>query len=157
MSDEPWLNSQAVARVAQVLDSFERLLGRPLIPRLDSPEADAQALFDAPFPVLAHGTQADPVLDYGNRAALALWEMDWSRFTATPSRLTAEPDSREAREKILQTAAEQGYVAHYSGVRISATGRRFRVEELILWRVADSDGNPAGLAATFPRWEFLQP
>ncbi|MGD9786362.1 MAG: MEKHLA domain-containing protein [Sulfuricellaceae bacterium] len=157
MSDEPWLAPQAVIRATQVLDSFERLLGWPLIPRQGNPAADARALFDAPFPVLAHGTQADPVLDYGNRAALALWEMDWPRFTTTPSRLTAEPDSRAAREKILQTAAQQGYVAHYSGVRISATGRRFRVEELILWRVADGDGKRAGLAATFPRWEFLQP
>ncbi len=156
MISAPWLAPQAVARAAQVLDSFERLLGRPLIPRQDSPEADARSLFEAPFPVLAHGTQADPLLDYGNRAALALWEMDWPRFTATPSRLTAEPDSRAAREKILHAAAERGYVAHYSGVRVSATGRRFRVEELILWRVADGGGLAAGLAAAFPRWEFLQ-
>lgn len=155
MNNEPWMNPRAVSRAAHVLDAFERRLGRSLIPRAGSAEADARALFEAAFPVLAHGTEADPILDYGNRLALALWEMDWPRFTATPSRQTAEPDAREAREKVLNTAAQQGYVEHYSGVRVSASGKRFRVEELVLWQVTDATGRPAGLAAMFPRWEFL--
>lgn len=155
MNDEPWMNPRAVSRAAQVLAAFEQRLGRPLIPCTGSAEADAFTLFEAPFPVLAHGTEADPVLDYGNRLALTLWEMDWPRFTATPSRLTAEPDAREAREKVLKTAAQQGYVEHYSGVRVTASGKRFRVEELVLWQVTDASGQAAGLAAMFPRWEFL--
>ncbi len=151
----PWLTPATLARVRDLLDSHERLLGRPLIPRSGDTERDAHTLFHAPFPVLAHGTEADPVLDYGNHAALALWEMDWRRFTATPSRLTAEPDSRDAREAVLRQAAEQGYVTGYRGVRVSASGRRFWVDELVLWRVSDTLGRPAGLAAAFPAWRYL--
>ena len=34
------------------------------------------------------------MLNYGNRAALTLWEMSWEELTRTPSRLTAEPVAR---------------------------------------------------------------
>lgn len=65
----------------------------------------AQALFDAPRVVVSHQTQADPVLCYGNRKALALWEMDLATLTSTPSRLTAEPVERAERQRLLDTGA----------------------------------------------------
>jgi MEKHLA domain len=54
----------------------------------------AEELFAAPFVIVSHDTQADPVLNYGNRAALTLWEMSWEELTRTPSRLTVEPVAR---------------------------------------------------------------
>ena len=53
--------------------------------------ADAKALFEAPFAVLAHGTQPDPIFFYGNATALRLWEMSFEAFTRLPSRMSAEP------------------------------------------------------------------
>lgn len=51
--------------------------------------------------VVSHQTQADPVLCYGNRRALSLWEMDLPTLTSTPSRLTAEPLERAERQRLL--------------------------------------------------------
>jgi len=34
-----------------------------------------QALFEAPFVLISHGTEEDPILNYGNR--LALWLCGW--------------------------------------------------------------------------------
>jgi hypothetical protein len=111
--------------------------------------------FHAPFVLVSHGTESDPVLNYGNRAALALWEMSWEELTRTPSRLTAEAPNREARAKLLEAVARRGFIDDYSGVRISKTGRRFRIARATVWNLLTGDNQPCGQAAMFDRWEFL--
>lgn len=125
------------------------------MPRGGGPQAEAERLLDAPFVVVSHGGEADPILNYGNRVALALWEMTPAQLVATPSRLTAEPMLRDSRELLLQQTARDGYVSGYEGVRISATGRRFRISNVTIWNVSDADGRGLGQAATFSRWTFL--
>ena len=41
------------------------------------------------------------------------------------------------------------------GVRISRTGRRFLVEQAVVWNVLDGHGTRRGQAATFSRWTAL--
>lgn len=94
-------------------------------------------------------------MNYGNRAALALWEMSWEELTRTPSRLTAEAPNREARAKLLEAVARRGFIDDYSGVRISKTGRRFRIARATVWNLLTGDNQPCGQAAMFDRWEFL--
>lgn len=141
--------------VQLLLDSFHRWTGRELIARTGSHEDQAAALFAAPFVVVSHGAEEDPVLNYGNRVALGLWELDWEPFTKTPSRLTAESVNRTERERMLAQAASCGFIDDYRGVRISSTGRRFLVEKAIVWNVVDEAGRKLGQAATFSRWSFL--
>jgi len=135
-----------------LLSSFRRLVGRGLV--AGGPDA-AERLFRAPFVVVSHGTEADPILNYGNEAALRLWETDWDSLTAMPSRQTAEPMQRDERARLLARAAERGFIEYYEGVRISATGRRFRIRGAIIWTLTDEGGAPAGQAATFRDVEFL--
>jgi hypothetical protein len=144
-----------IAHSAQLLDSFRARTGGELLPRGGGSEAEAKRLLDAPFVVVSHGVEADPILNYGNRVALALWEMTPEQLVATPSRLTAEPTLRESRERLLQQTARDGYVSGYEGVRISTTGRRFRISNVTIWNVSDVDGRGVGQAATFSRWTFL--
>jgi len=143
------------SHVQLLLDSFARLLGRELISRQGAAEAQAERLFQAPFVVVSHGTEADPILNYGNAAALALWEMDLATLTRTPSRLTAEPVHRDERARLLERTRRDGYVDDYAGIRISSTGRRFRIEQAIVWNLVDAAGMHRGQAATFDRWTPL--
>ena len=73
--------------------------------RLLEPDADplkfAERLFHAPFVLVSHGTEPDPVLNYGNQTALTLWEMTWDELTRTPSRYTAEAPNRAERAQLL--------------------------------------------------------
>lgn len=148
--------SPAWIRQSQIiLDSYSRCVGSELIERTGDPKADAKLLFEAPIVVASHDTNEDPVLNYGNRAALKLWEASVEEFTRMPSRLTAEPVERKEREKMLRQTAEQGYIDNYQGVRISLTGKRFLIEKAIVWNLTDSDGKPAGQAATFSDWKPL--
>jgi hypothetical protein len=156
-ADTPWSCPDQIAHVQMLLDSFARLLGRDLAPRDASPADQARRLFDSPFVVVSHGTEADPVLNYGNATALRLWEMDWAAFVQTPSRLTAEPLHRDERARLLERTRRDGYVDDYAGIRISQSGRRFQIEQAIVWNLVDDAGHLRGQAATFDRWTPLPP
>ncbi len=153
--NEPWASDWGIAHAATLAPSFRHWLGRDLLPSVSEPRAVAEALFHAPFALVSHGTQADPVLNYGNRAALALWEMSWEELTCTPSRLTAEPVAREERARLLAQVTAHGHIADYAGVRISKSGRRFRIQQAIVWNLLDTAGGRCGQAAMFDRWEYL--
>lgn len=149
------LRSAWTARTQILLDSFERAVGRQLIPRAGQALEDARRLYSAPFAVLSHGTQSDPILDYANRIALDLWQTTPEALIVMPSRLTAEPVLREARERLLKDVATCGFVSGYDGVRISATGRRFLIKNVTIWNLLDANGRPAGQAATFDSWHDM--
>lgn len=137
-----------------LLQSFRRWTGRELAAGTH-PGNLAKTLFDAPFVLVSHGPEADPVLNYGNRLALELWELTWEELVSTPSRLTAETPDRAERERLLAEVTAQGYIDHYSGVRISKHGRRFRIEGATVWNLLDEAGRYCGQAATFSHWVFL--
>lgn len=153
--DEPWASEWTLAHSAKLARSFRHWLGRELLPDVTEPQALAQALFFAPFVLVSHGTQADPVLNYGNRTALHLWEMPWSELTRTPSRLTAEPVAREERARLLAEVTKHGHIVNYTGVRIAKSGRRFRIADAVVWNLIEPSGLRCGQAAMFNRWEYL--
>lgn len=152
--EKPWRDHGWIAHTRVLLDSFRRWLGRDLIAR-GGADDDARSLFEAPLIVVSHGTQADPILNYGNRAALELWELDLSTLLTMPSRLTAEPMHRDERARLLERTARDGYVDDYRGIRISRTGRRFLIEQAIVWNLIDAEGERVGQAATFSEWKPL--
>ena len=155
MSIAPW-NQYAIVQWSQrLLDSYRHWTGVELIERKAEMKEQARTLFEAPFVVVSHGGEPDPILNYGNQAALDLWELAWELFTRTPSRLTAGPDDRPERRRMLEQAKANGYFDGYRGVRISSTGRRFLVEQALIWTVIDSAQKPIGQAATFSRWSTL--
>jgi PAS domain S-box-containing protein len=131
--------------------SFQRLLKRPLTPAGLSPEAAAKWLYEeAPFGLLAHDTAADPVFVYGNRAVQKRFEYDWEELTALPSRLSAEAPNREERQTFLERVTQHGYVDDYRGIRVSKSGKRFWIEDAIVWQLIDEDGQIRGQAAMIP-------
>lgn len=152
---DSWNQPPIIVWCQLLLDSYRHWTGHELVERVGSPEYQAHALFVAPFAVASHGTEEDPILNYGNQAVMDLWEMTWERLTATPSRLTAESMNRAEREWMLEQARSRGYIENYRGVRISSTGRRFLVENAIVWNVIDSECRRVGQAATFSHWTFL--
>lgn len=136
-------------------DSFRKVTGQLLLPQDSSPETFAQNLYQAPFVLLSHGTQSDPVFNYANQTAQDLWEMPWTEFTQLPSRLSAEPVAVAERQAMLEEAKLKGFISNYNGVRISSTSKRFIIKNAILWNIHDATGTYHGQAATFKEWEFL--
>jgi hypothetical protein len=150
-----WQRPAVIAQTQTIARSLDHWTRRALLPGLFNPPGLAKNVFAAPFVLVAHGTEADPILNYGNAGALALWEMSWDEFTRTPSRLTAEAPKREERARLLDAVTKHGFIDDYSGIRISKTGRRFRIAQATVWNLLDERGAYAGQAAMFSRWEFL--
>jgi len=153
--EPPWKSPAVIAHTGILARSFRKWTGRDLLSGLFNPEGLARYVFESPFIVVSHGTEADPILNYGNRAALELWEMSWDEFIRTPSRLTAEAPNREERARLLARVSDHGYIDDYSGVRISKSGRRFRIDQAVVWNLVSDKGEALGQAATFSRWQFL--
>jgi len=154
---EIWQTSEWLQQAQLMLDSWKRITGKELLERSDDPLDEARRLYHAPFVVVSHGTQADPILNYGNLAAQQLWEMDAITLTSIPSRLTAEPMHRDERSEMMARAQRDGFVDDYRGIRISRTGKRFLIEKAVIWNLQDLAGRRLGQAATFSHWKPLDP
>ena len=148
-------NGFLVEHVSLLRQSLRELTGRDLVDKGLSCEQAAREIFEASFIVLSHSSAPDPILTYGNLATLNLFEMTWDELVAMPSRYTAEELEREERACLLEKVAADGFMDDYSGIRISTSGRRFRIENATVWNLRDVNGSYYGQAATFETWTFL--
>lgn len=147
-------NDFYTTHIEMLLDSYRRLLGKPLLEGAAGQSLGQQA-FVADFALLSHNTDVAPLFNYANRMALELFEFSWAEFIGMPSRLSAEPINREAREQLLAQVTSQGFIDNYSGVRIAKSGKRFLIERAVVWNVYDSRQNYYGQAACFSDWRLL--
>lgn len=137
------------AMFALLADSYARLTGEALV----GPGQGPDWLYEtAPFAMLAHDGQADPRFIYANRAAQRCFEYDWGEIVGLPSRFSAEPDERPMRQRLLDAVARDGYVRGYRGIRIAKSGRRFWIEDGVIWQLIDEAGVILGQAAMLPAW-----
>lgn len=134
------------ALFALLTRSHLALVGEPLVPA----GADARWLYeDAPFGLLAHATEDDPRFVYANRLAQERFASTWQGLVGTRSRLAAEPDAQEDRDRLLAAVARDGFVTGYRGRRIGRDGHPFWIEEVTMWDLLDADGFRIGQAARF--------
>jgi hypothetical protein len=137
---------------ALLTGSYQRLVGTRLVPQ----GADAEWLYaESPFAVLAHDTAPDPKFIYANRCAQACFEYHWDEMVSLPSRLSAEAPDRAERQVLLDAVARSGFMTGYRGVRVAKSGRRFIIEDGIVWELIDQDGVRHGQAATFSSWRSI--
>ena len=150
---KPNFSANLIEFIDQVAYSYHKYTNKPL---LENSTNLINELYDASFVFAAHKYYADePRFIFGNAQALELWELDWDSFTRMPSRLTAEPEEQSTRASLLKEVQEQGYIANYSGVRISSSGKRFKINNAIVWNVINQSGQTIGQAVKFSDYEFL--
>lgn len=134
-----------------LVGSYHRLTGHELAPAAIPPQEGARYLYEnAPFGLLAHNTDDDPVFIYGNQAAQNLFGYDWAELTRLPSRLSAEAPDRHERQRFLERVGRNGFVADYSGIRVTKSGDKFRIAGACVWQLIDPDWHVHGQAALLP-------
>ena len=134
-----------------LLSSYQRLTGKVLMS-----DASPQALYEAPFCLVSHNTAVDPIFNYANQTALALFDMQWRDFTQLPSRLSAANVNRAERARLLAAVASDGFIDDYAGERVSSTGQRFWIEQATVWNLVNEQGVYCGQAAMFAHWSYLE-
>lgn len=146
----PWTEDEVRLHARRLLRSYRHWAGEDLIELPGDDDAlRARALFEAPLAVLAHDTRPDPLCVYANAAALAAFELSLADAPAFPTSRTVEAAGRDERGAALARVDDAGLVSGYSGVRVSTTGRRFRINDGRIWTVLDDDGRRVGQAAAF--------
>lgn len=139
-----------VAFVTALLAAYETLLSEALVPsRVSASDAATWLYWQSELAVVAHDTQADPCFVYANVAAQRCFERSWAELVGMPSRLSAEAPQRAERAAMLEQVARHGFIRAYRGLRVAASGRRFWIEEGIVWNVRHADGLHWGQAACF--------
>lgn len=147
-------SEDALARqVTLMAKSYERLLGKPLLPSFPTPTVDQ--LWAADFALLSHGTEEDPIFNYANQLALTLFERSFEEFTKLPSRLSSKRVVDEDRIRLLERVTQQGYIDNYTGIRVSASGRLFEINDAVVWNLHDDDGDYRGQAAKISAWHYV--
>ncbi len=145
-ADNDFLNDHAQL----LMTSFQRLMGKSLVA-----DGCSQSLHEADYAIVSHGTEIDPIFNYANLAAQRLFEMSWQAFIVLPSRLSAEAMVVEERQVLLDKVSRYDFIDDYQGVRVSSSGRRFLIEDAVVWNLKDEQGVYHGQAAVLYRWRFL--
>jgi len=130
-------------------NSYARVVGRDLL----QPGQDAGWLYRrAPFALLAHNTESDPRFIYANCTAQKCFEYSWDELVQLRSRFSAQAPDQLERQSQLEEVTRNGYISGYRGVRISRSGRRFWIENAVVWQLLDETGMSHGQAAKFDSW-----
>jgi hypothetical protein len=133
--------------------SYRRLVGASLVPpEHDNSLAACWLYEEAPFCVLAHNTDPDPLFIYGNKRAQTCFEYTWGELTSLRSRLSAEEPNREERQRLLELVQRNGFATGYRGLRIAKSGRRFWIEDVTVWQLVDLNGILHGQGAIYQQW-----
>jgi hypothetical protein len=138
--------------VDALLRSYRAAVSEPLVPVHVAPADPLAWLYEqADFALLAHDTQPDPCFVYANLEAQRCFERTWDELIGMPSRLSAEAPERAERAAMLAAVAERGFSCDYRGLRVAKSGRRFWIEQGIIWNVRSASGALLGQAALFRR------
>jgi MEKHLA domain len=103
------------------------------------------------FGILSHGMQDDPIYNYGNCAALELFDQTLETLCQTPSRYSTVESLMEDREQLIRKINDVGYGTILNAVRTTPKGKLFVIQKIWIWHVYHDNGRRIGLAALYDR------
>jgi hypothetical protein len=138
--------------LVQQLDAAYRHWTGEHLPAPDSLSENERLVWlhaQAPYALLAHGIETDPLFYYANQQALASFQYPREQFIGMPSRFSASPLDREMRQTLLEQVTAKGIAHGYSGYRVDRRGEAFMIHEGKVWTLLDDQGAACGQAALF--------
>jgi hypothetical protein len=143
-------NNYHQEHVVIMLENLYRWTGYDLIQDYGfSLDKLGQQVFEADFYILSQDNTADPILTYGNKRVLDLWEVSWAELTSMHSRTTAKPVDRQARAAMMERVKIHNYLDKYNGIRVSKTGAEFKILDGTIWNMFTDSVDFYGQAAWF--------
>lgn len=155
MNKEIWEKPEIISHSTVIYRSYTFWTGNELFDGLTNESDLSRKLYHAPFVVVSHGTEEDPVFNYANLKAQEIWNMGWDEFTSMPSRFSAEPIEESKRNQLLETGRKKGITRLKQGIRINKDGRRFYIKDVVLFNLLNKNQDYCGQGAVYPKWEFI--
>lgn len=120
---------------------------------LESPELYESICTNTRYVLITHGTEADPIYNFGNNAALAAFFRSWESLVAMPSAQSVVLRSidEEMRIILMKKVTDDGFVEGASGIRVRDDGAYIKLVDAIVWNCHDKSGAKIGQAAFFDR------
>jgi len=106
------------------------------------------------YVLITHGTQADPIYNFGNVACLTAFHRAYDDLITMPSRLCVVHKSQDEvlRNELMTKVTNDGFVeGAYRGYRIRGDGKFIKLTNAVVWNCYGDDGVYIGQAALFDR------
>ena len=87
------------------------------------------------FVVISHGTEADPIYNYGNSACLKAFARTWDELCRTPSAdsVVRRSGDEKLREELMSKVTRDGFVEGATGIRVTGdVGRYLRLVDAVV-------------------------
>lgn len=104
---------------------------------------------NAPYSILAHNCNDDPVFVYANKFALSCFKYSQDEMLLLPSRLSVAIGKREEREILLNSVKQDGIAYNCTGERIDKYDNNFSIYDGIIWQLKEKKGKVWGQGALF--------
>ena len=155
MSSLAWRERSVIKHCQLVANSYRYWTGKEIVENISNEEDLSFQMYHAPFVILSHGKEDDPVFNYGNLKSQELWEVSWENLVGMPSRYSAEPMEEARRWELIKLGRERGVSYIEKALRISTLGNRFYILNVLLFNLINEDEEFCGQAAIFKDWEIL--
>lgn len=105
------------------------------------------------YVLISHGTEDEPIFNFGNVAALTAFFRSWESLIAMPSAKSVVLRSvdEEMRIQLMQKVTDDNFVEGASGIRIRDDGTYLKFMDAVVWNCFDEEGCKIGQAAFFDR------
>lgn len=136
-----------------IAKSFELHFSDLLFP-YNNPLDLAIKLYRAPVIIIAYTEEADPTFIYANQCAQNVWGITWDSFLKLLVKESTSEILRQNQQGFIQIVKQKGHYMGYQGLKKTASGRMFRVENAIMWTLTNAKGEYIGQASMIPSWEM---
>jgi hypothetical protein len=118
-------------------DSLRRLTKKGLAERMGIVRSESiysDIHLNDRFVVISHGTEKDPIYNYGNSACLAAFARTWDELCKIPSAdsVVRRSVDENLRVELMLRVTRDGYVEGASGIRVTGDGRFLRLVDAVV-------------------------
>jgi MEKHLA domain len=137
--------------------SLLKLTGTSLLDRMEGIDSIHDVHSCSRYAVLSHGTQQDPIYNYFNQGALLTFQWPEDEVYQLPSRYSAPGGKlRDQRDILMERVVQEQAQTFPEAIRQTKTGQPFRLTDVLLWNVFDTEGSRVGQTALFDRDLIVQ-
>lgn len=165
-SDFPQLNDERIkiggrdliSHVTLLDRSLKRLTGQGIFDRIGVKPSSPKGIYNTVclnerFVLISHGTESNPIYNFGNVAALQAFARSWDDIKIPSAESVVLRSQDEVlRKELMRKVTENGFVEGASGIRVRGDGKFIKLVDAVVWNCYDADDSTyIGQAAFFDR------